>query len=240
VVGHADVLLGFLQEQDAREHWQRWNDKALPKYIGYFEYAGDVDRSALDRGDTRFWTMRRTTPYDDHYPVPVRVVNVSELAGFSSDDLKAAFADHNFARRKNAEHTATGLAKAMLEDLYKLHVNAIMVAHRTKKDDQSIAQFLIMLPRIKLEGDPANPQEMPDFEGGVTLLAYLLHKGYVTRKDRFPGGAISVQKDLTRAFDQTELEFAESAHYQNKVRAALGEPLLTEETYGQNKGTRLI
>jgi hypothetical protein len=97
-----------------------------------------------------------------------------------------------------------------------------------------------MLPRIKLESDPANPQEVPDIEGAVTFLAYLLHKGYVTAKDIPPAEAFGKNPDLASAFDRTILKFAESAHYQNKVRAGLGESLLPEERSGRDRGTGLI
>lgn len=239
MAGHAEALLGFLKDTDAREHWQEWNDKPFPKLLGHFEYAGNVDHHASKKGETRFWTTQRETPYPDHYPVPVRVANISEIAGFSTDDLRRAYANPDFAIRRKIRAQEAALEEQILKDLHTLKVNAFRRVHRTEKDGQPITQLLVMVPRVKLEGDPANPQEVPDFDGAVTFLAYLLHKGYVTPKD-FPAEGLSKQGDLASAFDRTLLKFAESLHYQNKVRAGLGEPLLPAETHRHDRGTRLI
>jgi hypothetical protein len=95
---------------------------------------------------------------------------------------------------------------------------------------------LIEIPRIRLEGDPKNPQEVPDFESKVTLLAYLLHKGLVTGKDTPP---YDPEKDFKNPFDRTIFRFAQSPHYQNKIRKELGEPSLPE-AQNADRGTGLI
>ncbi len=144
-------MLGYVGK-DSHDIWKRMEAAPLPKVCGFIQYASVVDKHTEDREGKCFWSDKiRAKSYDGNYPVETKRVNLN-IAGAAE-------------RERNGDSSAIySQAKTVVKELQGLGVEAYLTVGKYLIEDELSEQFYIELPRIKLEGDPVNPREIPDFE----------------------------------------------------------------------------
>jgi hypothetical protein len=229
----------------------------LPKLFGFYQHAHTLKHHNPELPE---WA----DIYGVKFPVPTRIVNISEIAGFTPEKLLQVPKEEKL----QVDKEVFSLMEAIIKDLAKLGVTAAPRKHYAEtKNGSGLVQYGVDISIKNLSGKPLNlidtlsddertdllisdfskymeamekrdiniPSQqilrgnnieaVSNYANSIKSLAYFLHKGYLTDKDILE--TPEPHNRFTRPFTPAMLEQAKQPYYQNCVREALGEELLS-------------
>ncbi len=207
-MAHADDLLKYITDASERAKVTKYFDDYNPQRMPKLLQCS-MSAVVVDYGLGTDWT-RVSGKFKNDWPVKCRIVNFGGILD-SAESLKVA-------------HT-------MKNDLLKMGVKSFVHIHQgcAAADNNSlVTDNILCIPThsySEFSKEDSSRSLIPDFDSAVAFYAYLLHKNLISEKD------ISFE-------DRRVLDFAKSIEAQNKIRAALGEPLF--EGGGTKRGRSMV